>query len=199
MQVIKKLMVIALIMSMQSNAQDQSVSEIPAQELVDGETSDIMAKSVSMTENMMMPMDSEMMLNQCPMSEMSMEWKEADIEAVLNSMVVLLDIDLRKKMFVLDVDFYNDDQCDIKELLMKYLNNPMQAEMMLTQVAEKYMNESGDSVVYSLLKSFKVTDAESLTRIVRPFIQKTLMNELLRAMHYCIMNKCMKLQEMMAQ
>lgn len=152
----------------------------------------MMPKSEQMDLMMADSMDS------MPSNETQMMMSE-DMRKLLQSLVLLIDIDFHKRMIVVDVDFYRDDARMIDSLLVNYAHNPEQAEELLYKVAECYMDEHGDEVILSLLKNFKIADAELLTHIVRPFVQKALMTEFLNAMHRCIMHKSMKLNEIMVR
>ncbi len=121
-----------------------------------------------------------------------------DIADLISSMVVLVDVDFKRRMIVLDVDVYRDDPQKMDSLLIRYANDPEQAEKMLTGVAQQYMTEHGDELLYSVLRNCNIADAEMLTYMLRPVLQRTLLNEFLRAMHRCIVFKSHKLSEVIA-
>ena len=155
----------------------------------------------------MMPMMDEMTAMQPammqPMAEQkcmpeAMEMMTEGMEHLLRSLVLLVDFDFNKRLIAIDVDFYRDEERMIDSLLMSYVRNPEAAEAMFNCVAERYMNEHGDEVIQALLKNFNVADVQMMSAMVKPFVQKALMGEMLKAMHRCIIFKGNKLQEMMA-
>lgn len=132
-----------------------------------------------------------------PMPEPMMQ--EADMQQILQSLVVMIDLDFYRKMFIIDVDFYKDSNCDIAALLMRYMENPEHAEKMFHCIAQRYVDEYGDACVVSLLKGLNVESPEDVCAFLMPYMKKAFVSQTFNALHRCIMFKCMKLKEMMAQ
>lgn len=127
--------------------------------------------------------------------EKSNQIAEEDITDLVSSMVVLVDVDVKRKMIVLDVDFHREDPLKMDSLLIRYANNPEQAEAMLEAVAQRYVTEHGDDLLCAVLRNCNVADAEMVTHMLRPVLQKALLNEFLKAMHCCIVFKSHRLSE----
>lgn len=129
--------------------------------------------------------------------DVSLTLDKDDMQQILRSLVVLFDLDFHRKMFIIDVDFYKDEMYDIQTLLMRYMKDPEQSEMLFHRVAQEYVNEYGDACMISVLQGLTIENAELVAVTLMPYIKKAFVDQLFNALHRCIIFKCMKLKEMM--